>query len=135
MSVSKAQHARRQFLKGSAAVSLGAASLASASPHAGLITEATAGSVLLHDPRIELNAETVSRLNANGVRILALHEDPVRLWRSEQGAELRNPNTRLLGVTRWADLLIVRGLAAETRRHVRHERYDAGADHFVWLIS
>jgi hypothetical protein len=135
MSILPAKYARRHFLKGSATLSLGGATLALAAPHSGLITAATSGSIVLHDPRIALNVDTVSGLQANGVRVVTLYEDPVRLWRSEQGAELRNPNTRLLGVTRWADLLIVRGLAAETRRHVRHERYDAGADHFIWLIS
>mgnify|MGYP006294289999 CR=1 FL=1 len=43
--------------------------------------------------------------------------------------------TRLFGVTRWSDYLIVKGLAAETRRHTRHEQHHAESGHFTWLIA
>jgi hypothetical protein len=66
---------------------------------------------------------------------MSLDGDLVRMWRDDLGAELRNPETQLMGLTRWADLLIVRGLAAESRRHLRFERHDTQSDAFTWLIA
>ena len=96
---------------------------------------AASASVVLHDPRIAMPADIAARLTANGARVIALDDDPVRMWRSEIGAVLADPSTRLLGVTRWADLLIVRGLAAESRRHVRFEKLDAASGTLTWLIA
>jgi hypothetical protein len=130
---------RRRFLKGGVSAGLGAVAMESAGAtaitNAGLLDDATSATVVLHDPRIALSRDVVIRLQTNGARVIALGDDPVHLWRSEVGGVLRDPQTRLMGVTRWADFLIVRGLAAETRRHVRYERYDSLADHFVWQIS
>ncbi len=91
--------------------------------------------VVLHDRRIAMDPASARRLAGNGAQIIALTEDPVRQWRGAQGALLQQPGTRLFGVTLWADYLIVRGLAAESRRHVRHERHDPDTGIFSWLIA
>lgn len=128
-------HSRRGFLLGGA-VAAGAASLTASSPAAlGLVQQAQAGVVVLHDPRIALPADIAGRLAANGARLVPLEGDVVRLWRGELAAVLGDPATRLLGVTRWPELLIVRGLAAESRRHLRHEQFDPGSASFIWLIA
>lgn len=132
----KVKASRRQFLAGAGVV--GAAGAATAAPAATLLgSEAAAASatVVLHDPRIPLPADVAARLKANGAQLIPLGDDPVRLWRTEVGALLAKPDTRLFGVTRWADYLIVKGLAAETRRHTRHEQHHVESGHFTWLIA
>ena len=125
---------RRQFLAGSVAGASGIAA-ATSSVAATTLEAASRASVVLHDRRIKMDPVIAQRLERNGAQIIALTEDPVRLWRSEVGAVLQQPDTRLFGVTLWADYLIVRGLAAESRRHVRHERHDPEAGTFTWLIA
>jgi len=125
---------RRQFMLGSA-ITAAAISASAAQASVETLEAAASASVVLHDPRIAMDAAVADRLAANGARVIALDDDPVRMWRSQIGAVLANPETRLLGVTRWADLLIVRGLAAESRRHVRYEKLDAATGTFTWLIA
>jgi hypothetical protein len=128
---------RRRFLTGAGGV-VGVAATAfapGAVQAAGQLAAAASASVVLHDPRIALPEDVAEGLAANGARIITLGDDPVRLWRTEVGALLRRPDTRLFGVTRWADYLIVRGLAAESRRHTRHEQHHPGTGHFTWLIA
>jgi hypothetical protein len=126
---------RRQFLAGGAVA--GATSLANAasSTQVATLDAASRASVVLHGRNIPLDPAIAQRLAGNGARVIALTDDPVRLWRSEVGALLQQPDTRLFGVTLWADYLIVRGLAAESRRHVRHESHDPQAGTFTWLIA
>ena len=128
---------RRQFLTGAGGVL--AVTAAQATTHAGqggdLWQSADARSIVLHDPELALPAGVVARLTVNGARIIALNDDPVRLWRGGLGASLRHPQTRLFGVTRWADLVIVRGLAAESRKHVRREQLHTDTGYFSWLIA
>jgi hypothetical protein len=128
---------RRRFLTGGAAGI--AASVAAGAAQAGagfqLWGSAPHGSVVLHDPRLPLPAEILRRLGTNGARTIALQGDPVWFWRSAAGAPLRDPATTLLGVTGWAELLIFRGLAAETRRHLRYEKLNAGTGTFIWLVA
>jgi hypothetical protein len=59
----------------------------------------------------------------------------VRQWRGHQAWLLAHRETRLFGVTRWPDFLIVRGLAAESRRRVRHESLDPATGVMTWLIA
>jgi hypothetical protein len=59
----------------------------------------------------------------------------VRQWRGDQAWLLAHRDTRLIGVTRWPDFLIVRGLAAESRRLVRHESLDPASGVMTWLIA
>jgi hypothetical protein len=128
---------RRRFLTGMGGV-VGVAG-ATAAPAAVQVVDqlmaATSASVVLHDPRIALPGNVAQRLAENGARIITLDADPVRLWRTEVGELLRRSDTRLFGVTRWADYLIVRGLAAESRRHARHEQHHPVTEHFTWLIA
>jgi hypothetical protein len=129
---------RRQFLTGvGGVVAAGAAGTGAASDDGGAQTLAAArsASVVLHDPRIPMSAAVAESLRANGAQLITLDGDPVRLWRSEVGRLLAQPGTRLFGLTRWADYLIVKGLAAETRRHTRHEQLHADSGHFTWLIA
>jgi energy-coupling factor transporter ATP-binding protein EcfA2 len=125
---------RRQFLAGSVAGASGIVA-ATSSVAATTLEAASRASVVLHDRRIKMDPVIAQRLARNGAQVIALTEDPVRLWRSAVGTVLQQPDTRLFGVTLWADYLIVRGLAAESRRHVRHERHDPEAGTFTWLIA
>jgi energy-coupling factor transporter ATP-binding protein EcfA2 len=125
---------RRQFLAGSA-VATASGIAASAGSISATLDAASRASVVLHDRRITMDPAITQRLAGNGARVIALTDDPVRMWRSEVGTLLQQPDTRLFGVTLWADYLIVRGLAAESRRHVRHERHDPEAGTFTWLIA
>lgn len=129
-----AKASRRQFLAGGA-VAVSALGTAGGSAVAETLDIAARASVVLHDARLAIDPAVASRLAANGARVIALDDDPVRMWRSAVGEVLRQPDTRLFGVTRWADLLIVRGLAAESRRHVQYEKHDAEAGTFTWLIA
>ena len=132
-----AKASRRQFLTG---VGGAVAATACAANPAGVATAETLGAagsatVVLHDPRLPMPREVAERLSANGARIIALDGDPVRLWRSEVGALLCRQDTRLFGLTRWADYLIVKGLAAESRRHTRHEQLHPDSGQLTWLIA
>jgi hypothetical protein len=131
-SLLQAQANRRQLLTGSACAI--AASIASGNLIAAAANAATGVSVLLHDPRFALAADLRQRLQSNRARIIALTGDPVRLWRDELGTLLQARDTRLLGITRWPEFLVIRGLAAESRLHVRYQRVDA-AGASVWLIA
>lgn len=124
--------ARRRFLAGSAAA---AGALGAPLAKASAIDMPAGVSVLLHDRRINLDETLVQRLAREGTRVIPLDDDPVQMWRGELGALLRDPGTKLFGVSRWADLIIVRGLAAETRRHLRQEKLDEEAGTFTWLIA
>ncbi len=128
---------RRRFLRGSVALT-GAGALLSAGGVArasGALLAASKATVVLHDPRLALDAEVVARLEAAGARFIALEGDPVRQWRGAQRELLAHRDTRLFGVTRWPDFLLVRGLAAESRRRVRHESLDPATGVMTWLIA
>lgn len=126
---------RRNFLVGgaTAAGAMGLGGAAEAGQEA--LALAASASVVLHDPRLGMSEEVAARIAANGTRVIALTDDPVRLWRGEIGELLRQPDTRLFGVTRWADLLMVRGLAAESGRRLQYEKLDRTTGVFTWLIA
>jgi hypothetical protein len=127
---------RRQFLQAGVALG-GAGALAvtgNAQASASLLA-ASKASVVLHDPRLTLDAQIASSLKSAGAVFVALTEDPVRQWRGDQAWLLAQHDTRLFGVTRWPDFLIVRGLAAESRRLVRHESLDPASGVMTWLIA
>jgi hypothetical protein len=91
--------------------------------------------VVLQDRRLVLPEDLRERLTTNGSRFITLDPDPVRMWRGEHAALLTNPQTRLLGVTPWIEFVMIQGLAAESRRRARYQRFDAGNDAMVWLIA
>jgi len=133
---------RRQFVAGAALT--GTATLASGGQIAAEPTSLTSlslesaaqrASVVLHDPRIQIDPAVRARLEASGARFIELTNDPVRQWRGELAGVLADPGTRLFGVSNWPDFLMVRGLAAESRRHVRHESLDPATGVFTWLIA
>jgi len=126
---------RRRFLQGSAALTGAGALLSPAGPAqaAATLLAASQASVVLHDPRIALDSAVVARLESAGARFIPLTGDPVRLWRGNP--ELLARGTRVFGITRWPDFLIVRGLAAENRRLVRHESLDPATGVMTWLIA
>ena len=90
---------------------------------------------LIVDPRLQLSESSLQPMRANGTVVLQLAGDVVRFWQSDACAILREPGTRILGLTRWSDLLVLRGLAAETRRHLRHEAPDQASGAIAWMIS
>lgn len=130
---------RRELLMLSGGAVMGAA--ASAVPAAAaaeevheLLAAGTGATVVLQDRRLSLPAQLQGRLAGNGARLLPLDEDPVRMWRGEHAALLDHAGTRLLGVTPWIEFVMIQGLAAESRRRVRYQRFDAGSNAMVWLI-
>ena len=128
---------RRHFISGTAATAgMVATGVGAPVPAAGVLEEwSDAGAaVLVHDPRLATPAELLRGFESRGTRTIALSGDPVWFWRSAAGAQLREPSNQLLGVTGWADLLVFRGLAAETRRHLRYEKL-AASGIFIWLIA
>lgn len=129
---------RRRFLAGAAAA--GSAIGAPLSP----LMAASAGlpgavpgrdMVVLYDERMPMDPAALQRLESAGARCLPLGGDPVRLWRGESAGLLCARGTRLLGMTRWADLLMVRGLAAESGRRLQFEKLDPTTGVFTWLIA
>jgi hypothetical protein len=127
---------RRQFVTGAAMAGTLVAGTATGGNSFGSQEDAAQqASVVLHDRRIEIESALRDRLTAGGARFIELTDDPVRQWRSEISALLTHPDTRLFGITQWSDYLIVRGMAAETRRHVRHESRASGDGVLTWLIA
>jgi hypothetical protein len=94
-----------------------------------------AATVILQDPRHALPEMVRRRLADNGARLLQLESDPVRQWRGGAAALLTGRATRLLGVTRWPEFLLVRGLAEESGRRVRYQRFDPATGTIVWLMA
>ncbi|HWL61451.1 MAG TPA: hypothetical protein VNQ32_01520 [Steroidobacteraceae bacterium] len=90
--------------------------------------------VILQDRRVLLPEDLRARLGGS-TRVLQLEADPVRMWRGEHAPLLGDPTTRLVGITPWIEFVMIQGLAAESRRRVRYQRHDAGADAMVWLIA
>ena len=91
--------------------------------------------VLLRDRRFALPDGVQRRLALIGARQLELEADPVRQWRGAEAHLLGARTTRLVGVTRWPEFLMVRGLAEESGRRVRHQQVDAASGALVWLID
>ncbi|MGV3592203.1 MAG: hypothetical protein ACO1PZ_10980 [Gammaproteobacteria bacterium] len=108
---------RREFLEGTAAVMTTAGlpiSALAASAH-----RRFAGRPLLvlyrsHDVHATVFAD---EFHHEGFATLALSDDPVRQWRDGLGRLLRDDNLLLIGLTNWSDYAMLRGLAAEERRH------------------
>lgn len=132
MNTAARQIDRRFFLAGSAAVA-GVLSL----PAAGstIPVEGTRPLVLLLDPRRQAPRQAVESWRGAASQVLEIAGDPVRLWGSDAGQLLRDARARLVGFSTWPDLLVFRGLAAESRRHLRHEQQDVVTGVFSWLIA
>lgn len=123
---------RRHFLAGSTA--LAGALVVTAGSDAAAAADSRP-LVLLIDPRQRVPSSALASWRESASGVLEIAGDPVRLWRSEAGTMLRERATRLVGFTAWPDLLVFRGLAAESRRHLRHEQLDTATGVFSWLIA
>lgn len=133
-----AQCSRRTMLAGSVGLVLASVADAAGSIDAATVERDVAAHqpmVVLQDRRMLLPDDARLRLEAQGMHVLTLEADPVRMWRGTHAALLDSPRTRLLGVTPWIEFVMVRGLAAESRRRVRHQRFDARRDAMVWVIA
>jgi hypothetical protein len=95
----------------------------------------TGRTVVLQDRRLALPPDLAERLQQGGAQLLTLAPDPVRMWRSEHAALLGAPDVRLMGVTPWIEFVMVRGLAAESGKRVRYQRFDPDSNAVVWLIA
>jgi hypothetical protein len=102
--------------------------------HAGPVAGSGATVVLQGGRRAASGAEW-RRFAARDVRVIALEADPVRQWRGPQAALLAARSTRLLGATSWPEFLLVRGLAEESGRRVRYQRFDAVNATVIWQIA
>lgn len=128
---------RRDVLAGAALLLVSAALPA----RAGIVRSGRApaadhgATILLQDRRYALPTGVRRRMTEGGARLLALEPDPVRQWRGTDAQLLGSRATRLVGVTRWPEFLIVRGLAEESGRRVRHQQFDAASGALVWLID
>ena len=130
---------RRQFVTGAAMagtlVATTAATTAVSASGVSAVEAAGQASVVLHDRRIAIDEALRARFLGGGATFIELTDDPVRQWRGEIAALLAHPDTRLFGITQWSDYLLVRGMAAETRRHVKHESRASGDGVLTWLIA
>ena len=129
---------RRQFIKTSSAL-LAFSTVSAAAPlNADSIWRALqpvdAGRALVlyrdSDPQASAFAATLA---AGGIQVQALAQDPVRQWRDGLGELVQQQNLIVLGMGNWTDYILVRGLAAEQRRHpllaLQHAR---AQDHEDW---
>lgn len=131
---------RRELLalSGGAVMAAGAAAAAPApviEADADALPVAGGRTVVLQDRRLALPDDLRARLGQSGVTLVQLEQDPVRMWRGEHAALLQDTGTRLMGVTPWIEFVMIRGLAAESQRRVRYQRFDADSNAMVWLIA
>lgn len=129
---------RRTLIAGSGGAVLMAAGAAADAIDASVVEQVALehqAAVVLQDRRLVLPQDACERLAARGVQVIDLEGDPVRMWRGEHASLLADAGTRLLGVTPWIEFVMIQGLAAESRRRVRYQRFDASRDAMVWLIA
>ena len=112
---------RRSFVKASAA--------ASAVAGAGTAARAAAQAPVLvvYDSRHPESRAFAEGEPAPRLDIAAEHG---RMWR---GLRTQLPAGKVVGLTRWSDLVIVRGYAGEQGKRLRHER--KFGQFFVWELS
>lgn len=134
--MSGARTSRRDVLAGAGLALLGGA-LPGGSSHgdAGATPGSVGALIVLQDPQLPLPAEVRRQLDKGGARLMDLEADPVRMWRVAEAQLLGAASTRLLGVTTWPKFLLVRGLAEESGRRVRQQRFDANSGAITWLIA
>ncbi len=114
---------RRRFIKGSGSlVALGslpgyltANTVIPGSSFAGL--QKRQGIVLYRDNDIH-SRTFADTLSASGFHSEVLTDDPVRQWRKSLNDMVVKEGMSIMGLTNWADYLVISGLAAEQRRHV-----------------
>ncbi|MDE2563695.1 MAG: hypothetical protein KGL48_15750 [Sphingomonadales bacterium] len=121
--------ARREFLVAgglaAGAISAFGATMAPSAVHA---AEAFAP-VAIHDPVLPASRSIAKARAGVGTRLVALTGDRVRFWRSELSAH----RAAISGCTTWADMVILRGLAAEQGLRLRAEAREGGL--FAWMLA
>lgn len=65
-------------------------------------------------------ARRLAHLTGAQLAAMPAETDPLRFWTAQVAPGLR-PGAPVLGVTRWADFLVLRGAAAESRLRVRFQ--------------
>ena len=112
---------RRSFVKAGAAVSalsgLGTAARAAA----------TVPALVVYDSRLPASRTFAGGHTAPGLDIAAEHG---RLWRNVRTGL---PAGRVIGLTRWSDLVILRGFAQEQGKRLRQERRVGAL--FLWELT
>lgn len=75
-------------------------------------------------------------LSATGIHAVALTDDPVRQWRKSLSQMAAEKGMPVMGLSNWADYLMISGLAAEQRKHVmlelQHAVYQPQAEKESW---
>lgn len=120
--------ARREFLVGGA---VAAGALAAMGPGAAWAAQ-TVMPVTVFDPAIPL-ARDYAQARAHSLRLVPLKGDRVRFWREH----LASHRGAVSGFTTWADLVILRGLAAEQGLRLRsHGPLDERSGQvFGWVLA
>lgn len=128
---------RRQFMVSMASV-MAASSLPLAhSAKAGLLDSNRQGGVVVYRAGSQQGQNFALALQSSGVTAIALVGDPVRQWRDSLGQVIEAQSEPFYGLTDWSDYQLMRGLAAELRRHVRHESVydDRQQTLYTWVIT
>jgi hypothetical protein len=76
--------------------------------------------------------ESLAFARAQGGRVLDIAREPALLWRN-----LRNPLPpgRIVGMTRWSDLVLVRGALEDQGRRMRSQSQSGRHTPFVWEMA
>ncbi len=76
--------------------------------------------------------DSVAFAKAQGVRSIDLAYEHGTLWRSLRGAL---PQGRVVGMTRWSDLVVVRGALEEKGRRLQSQHQASPHAPFVWEMA
>lgn len=76
--------------------------------------------------------ETIAFAKAQGGRSIDLALEHGRLWRGLRGAL---PEGRVVGMTRWSDLVLVRGALEEKGKRLRHQSQKTPHAPFIWEMA
>lgn len=76
--------------------------------------------------------ETVAFAKAQGVRSIDLAHEHGTFWRGLRGAL---PDGRVVGMTRWSDLVLVRGALEEKGKRLRHQSQKTLNAPFMWEMA
>lgn len=98
-------------------------------------TSGAGRTVILQGGQHVVPAAAMRRFAATDALLVRLEADPVRQWRGAQARLLAARTTRLLGASSWPQFLMVRGLAEESGRRVRYQRFDTASGNITWLIA
>ena len=128
---------RRQFMLSMASVIAVSSLPLTNSANAGLSGSTPQGGVVVYRPGSQHSRDFASVLQSSGVTAIALVGDPVRQWRDSLQQVIAEQSEPFYGLTDWSDYQLMRGLAAELRRHVRHESVfdDSQQTLYTWVIT